>query len=108
MKIIILTIILIGCGSENDEVIDQIVVTESREEIAPEPDTPTMIMCQQAEVCDSEGVCSMAEKPVEFEIDSTLIHFQACYHFRPCDDGKNVFTEEQIENYANQNCGGIE
>lgn len=101
--LLILTMILVGCGSENGEVIDQIVVDQTEPQPA-QADTPTMMMCQQAEACDSEGVCSQAEKPVEFEIDSTLIHYQACYHFRPC-EGKNVFTEEQIETYANQNCG---
>jgi hypothetical protein len=95
MKTLLLTILLIGCGTDSDEPIEQIVLEESEWEDA-EPDTPTMMMCQQATACTADGECFDVEKPVEFAVDDTLIYWQACFNFRPC-EGKKFYRDEYCE-----------
>ena len=99
LLLIILDLLLTNCGTEESEpkdIIDQIAGTEEE----PQPDAVIIQMCQ-------EGV----ERAIDFSSDNT-IYFQACLNFRPCTmlDGelvwtKNFYSEEQIQNYADQHCG---
>lgn len=93
---------LISCGTdttENRSEPDQSILETE------EPDTITTLLCQKAEACNEED-CSEFERSLEFEVDTTLIVFLACYNFEPCEGEKHYFSEEQIANYASFNCGG--
>ena len=100
--LILIGIFLTNCGTE--EVIE---TTTSEEEAivweAEEPDTITILMCQQAIACSENGTCIDTTKELDFELDTSM-YYQACFNFRPC-DGKNIYTEQQISDYKELNCG---
>jgi hypothetical protein len=103
MKILLLGIALMtSCGTED---IDNTEYSPDQSALeTEEPDVLTIMMCQQATACNSEGECIDVERPLEFTLDSDLIYWQACYNFEPC-DGKALYTEQQIQNYRSSVCG---
>lgn len=101
--ITLLALITVSCGT--DQVNETANIPDQSVLEAEEPDVLTIMMCQTGEACDVDGNCTAVLKELEFELDSSLIHWQACYNFEPC-DGRPVFTDEQVLNYQNAVCGG--
>lgn len=95
--IILMAFISVGCGSEvtTNKGIDVDSETEKQDEPS------TIFMCQQG-----------YNRAIEFEMDQYLMHWQACYDFRPCiqdDNGnwyesKNIWSEQQIQEYRINHC----
>lgn len=87
---------LTACGTDEIVEVRDNIESSTDENILMEDESYTINLCQY----DENGEVL---RELEFEYDSSLISWFACYNFQTCDDTV-IFTEEQINNFK-QNCG---